>query len=77
MAGLNPTEVQQVIDLLMKLNGNGITLLVIEHNMRAIMSISHRLIVLNYGVKIYEGSPEKALKDSAVIDAYLGEEINA
>jgi len=77
MAGLNPTEVQQVIDLLMKLNRNGITLLVIEHNMRAIMSISHRLIVLNYGVKIYEGSPEKALKDSAVIDAYLGEEINA
>ena len=77
MAGLNPTEVQQVIDLLMKLNGNGITLLVIEHNMRAIMSISHRLVVLNYGVKIYEGSPEKALKDSAVIDAYLGEEINA
>ena len=77
MAGLNPTEVQQVIDLLMKLNGNGITLLVIEHNMRAIMSISHRLVVLNYGVKIYEGSPEKALKDSAVIDAYLGGEINA
>jgi branched-chain amino acid transport system ATP-binding protein len=77
MAGLNPTEVQQVIDLLMKLNRNGITLLVIEHNMRAIMSISHRLIVLNYGVKIYEGSPEKALKDSAVIDAYLGEEIDA
>jgi branched-chain amino acid transport system ATP-binding protein len=77
MAGLNPTEVQQVIDLLMKLNRNGITLLVIEHNMRAIMSISHRLIVLNYGVKIYEGSPEKALKDSAVIDAYLGGEINA
>ncbi len=77
MAGLNPTEVQQVVDLLMKLNRNGITLLVIEHNMRAIMSISHRLIVLNYGVKIYEGSPEKALKDSAVIDAYLGEEINA
>jgi branched-chain amino acid transport system ATP-binding protein len=77
MAGLNPTEVQQVIDLLMKLNRNGITLLVIEHNMRAILSISHRLIVLNYGVKIYEGSPEKALKDSAVIDAYLGGEINA
>ena len=77
MAGLNPTEVQQVIDLLMKLNRNGITLLVIEHNMRAIMSISNRLIVLNYGVKIYEGSPENALKDSAVIDAYLGEEINA
>jgi len=77
MAGLNPTEVQQVIDLLMKLNRNGITLLVIEHNMRAIMSISHRLIVLNYGIKIYEGSPEKALKDSGVIDAYLGEETNA
>jgi branched-chain amino acid transport system ATP-binding protein len=77
MAGLNPTEVQQVIELLMKLNRNGITLLVIEHNMRAIMSISHRLIVLNYGVKIYEGSPEKALRDSAVIDAYLGEEIDA
>jgi len=77
MAGLNPTEVQLVIDLLMKLNRNGITLLVIEHNMRAIMSISHRLIVLNYGIKIYEGSPEKALKDSGVIDAYLGEETNA
>jgi branched-chain amino acid transport system ATP-binding protein len=77
MAGLNPTEVQQVIELLIKLNKNGITLLVIEHNMRAIMSVSHRLVVLNYGVKIYEGSPERALKESAVIDAYLGEEINA
>jgi branched-chain amino acid transport system ATP-binding protein len=77
MAGLNPTEVQQVIELVTKLNHNGITLLIIEHNMHAIMLISHRIVVLNYGVKIYEGPPEQAIKNPAVIDAYLGDELDA
>lgn len=77
MAGLNPTEVEQVLALLVSLNKSQITLLIIEHNMRAIMAVSQRIIVLNYGEKIYEGPTDQVINDRAVVDAYLGDESNA
>ncbi len=76
MAGLNPTEVKQVLDLIRKLN-HKISFFVIEHNMRAIMEISTRIVVLNYGEKIFEGLPSKIMKDKNVVDAYLGDEVDA
>lgn len=77
MAGLNLTEVKQVTDLIMKLNKGNISFLVIEHNMRAIMEVSVRIIVLNYGEKIFEGFPSDIMQDKAVVDAYLGDETDA
>ncbi len=77
MAGLNPTEVKQVTDLILNLNQKKISFLVIEHNLRAIMEISARIIVLNYGEKIFEGFPGEIMKNKAVVDAYLGDEADA
>ncbi len=74
MAGLNPTEVQQILELLNRLNQSRTTLFIIEHNMRAVMSICRRVIVLNYGEKIYEGATELAIHDPGVINAYLGDD---
>jgi branched-chain amino acid transport system ATP-binding protein len=71
-AGLNPTEVEKTIDIVRKIHASGITILIIEHNMRVIMAISHRLICINYGEKIAEGSPREVADDQQVIDAYLG-----
>lgn len=77
MAGLNLTELEQMIELLVKLNQKNITLFIVEHNMRAIIAVTSRIIVLNYGEKICEGPPEKVLHDPAVVDAYLGGEPDA
>jgi branched-chain amino acid transport system ATP-binding protein len=77
MAGLNPTEVEQAITLIRRIRDSGICLLVIEHLMRVIMSVSDRIVVLHHGQKLAEGGPAAIVKDPAVIQAYLGEEFSA
>ena len=75
MAGLNPTEIQEIIQLINRISSEmNVTLLIIEHNMKAIMALSQRIVVLDYGAKIAEGTPEEIVKNEDVIKAYLGEE---
>ncbi len=73
MAGLNPAEVRQALDLLRGINDQGITLIIVEHVMEAIMTISHRIAVLDYGKKIAEDVPTAIAQNEEVIKAYLGE----
>ena len=74
MAGLNPTEVLAATDLVKQIRESGVSLIVIEHMMRAIMGICHRVIVLNAGKKIAEGTPREVVLDRGVIEAFLGED---
>jgi len=74
MAGLNPTEILAATDLVKQIRDSGVSLIVIEHMMRAIMGICHRVIVLNAGRKIAEGNPREVVLDRGVIEAFLGED---
>ncbi len=77
-AGLNPTEINDQIEIVKKIRTErGITILIIEHHMKVIMSISDRIVVLNYGQKIAEGTPLEIGRSPVVIEAYLGEAHNA
>jgi len=73
MAGLNPTEVAQAMELVTRIRDQGITVFMIEHVMRAIMSICDRIMVLHHGEKIAEGTPKEIATSKTVIEAYLGE----
>ncbi|HWV96449.1 MAG TPA: ABC transporter ATP-binding protein [Xanthobacteraceae bacterium] len=72
MAALNPVEMQEVMDLIRSLRDDGITLLVVEHHMRAIMAICDRILVLNFGKLLADGTPEQIANDPQVVEAYLG-----
>ena len=74
MAGLNPTEIEAIVGLIQRIHASGISILLIEHNMRAVMSLSHRIVVLSFGEKIVEGPPAAIANHPRVIEAYLGEE---
>lgn len=76
-AGLTETETDGMIDLLKEINKRGVTLLVVEHVMSVIMSLSDRVLVLSEGKKIAEGTPEAIANDPHVVDVYLGESIVA
>ncbi len=72
MAGLNPTEVGEAMEMIRKISGRGITILVIEHVMRAVMNLANRVVVIHHGQKICEGTPGEVILDKGVIEAYLG-----
>jgi len=71
--GLTPTEMDEVMDVVRRVRESGITVIVIEHNMGVIMNICERIMVLNFGRKIAEGTPEEISTNEEVIKAYLGE----
>ena len=74
MAGLNPTEIATLVGLIREIHAGGVSILLIEHNMRAVMALSHRLVVLSFGERVAEGPPAVVARDPRVVEAYLGEE---
>jgi len=76
-AGLTPKEVDLAIDLIKEINRRGVTVIVIEHIMKVIMTISQRILAINHGQPIAAGTPEEIARNPQVIEAYLGEEDHA
>jgi len=74
MAGLNPTELLGMVELIRRLHADGLTLIVIEHIMAAMMRLAQRIVVLHHGEAIAQGAPAAITQDRRVVDAYLGEE---
>jgi len=72
--GMNPEETSNLIMLVKRIRDNGITIILVEHDMQAVMNLCNRIVVLNYGRKIAEGLPDEITKNEEVIEAYLGRE---
>jgi branched-chain amino acid transport system ATP-binding protein len=72
MAGLNPVEIDQVVELIQKIRGQGVTILVVEHVIKAVRQLSDRLLVIHHGHQIAEGKPGEVLERPEVVEAYLG-----
>ena len=77
MAGLNPAEIDQAMELVTRIRDKGITVIMIEHVMKAIMNVCERIIVLHHGAKIAEGTPQEIVTSKKVIEVYLGEKAHA
>lgn len=73
-AGLNPKETEEIIGIIREINGRGVTVLMIEHVMKAIVSLARRIVVIDFGIKIAEGEPSEVLRHPEVVKAYLGGE---
>jgi branched-chain amino acid transport system ATP-binding protein len=73
MGGLNPAEINATMGLVRELREAGLTILIIEHHVHAVVGLSDRILVLNFGERIAEGRPEEALRDPAVVAAYFGD----
>ncbi len=76
-AGLNPSELDEAIELIRKIRNSGVTIIIVEHIMKVIMSISERILAINYGMAIAEGTPAEVASNHEVISAYLGEDYSA
>ncbi len=76
MGGLNPAESEEIIELILDIQKRGLTQMVIEHDMKAIMRISNRVVVLNSGEKLAEGTPQEVVTNPEVVTAYLGEAVH-